>query len=200
MITLNETNKIINLRNELKIPKDAIVFGRHGGLDTFNLPNLKLKEKENLEFLLLKILKDNENIHFIFMPRPYILNNINHDRLHYIETSIDPIIKKSFINACDAMIHCQILGESFGISVLEFSRMNKPVITWNGGTMKQHLLNLENKAILYNTYEELYNILVNFKKENYDKGEMYYWNVALPKFNDINVMEKFNNVFLKQLY
>jgi glycosyltransferase involved in cell wall biosynthesis len=194
MITLEKKGEMIDLRSKLKIPKEAIVFGRHGGYDTFNLPNLKE--------LILKVLNKgndgNENIHFMFMPKPYILHDVIHPRIHYIEPSIDHIVKRSFINACDAMIHCQILGESFGISVLEFSSFNKPVITWSQGTMRQHLRNLENKVILYNTQEELYNILINYKKEKYNKDNNY-WNMALPKFNDINVMEKFKKVFLEPL-
>jgi glycosyltransferase involved in cell wall biosynthesis len=183
-------NKMIDLRTILKIPKKAIVFGRHGGIDTFNLPNLKE--------LILKILTDDENIHFMFMPKPYILYNTNHPRIHYFQISIDPLIKISFINSCDAMIHCQQLGESFGLSVLEFSSMNKPVITWSQGIMRQHLLNLGDKGILYNTMEDLYKILINFKRKDYNKGENY-WNVT-TKFIDVNVMEKFNNIFLKYLF
>jgi len=70
MITLGKKGKMIDLRKQLNISKDAIVFGRHGGLDTFNLPNF---DKNPLGFLIQKVLNDNINIHFIFMPKPYIL-------------------------------------------------------------------------------------------------------------------------------
>lgn len=195
MITLTDQNKTIDLRKELNISKEAIIFGRHGGADTFNLP---IFNNPSLVETLLKILNDNPNVYFAFMSRPYILNNINHPRILYFNVNIEPIVKRSFISMCDAMIHCQILGESQGLSVLEFSAMNKPVITWNGGQKIQHLDNLGNKAILYNNMEELYNILTTFKKENYNRGDNY-WNVALPRYNDINVMKKFDQVFLKPL-
>jgi hypothetical protein len=189
---LRENDGTNNLRKCKNIPKEAIVFGRYGGKDTFFLPKI--------DEVLLKVVNNNSNIYFIFMPAPYVLEKIKHPQIIFHEPPrIDNFDKRKFIETCDAMIHCQILGESFGLSVLEFSSLNKPVITWNGGVMKQHLLNLKDRAILYNTSEELYNLLVNFKKENYNKGENY-WNMALPKFNDINVMEKFENVFLKSLY
>lgn len=195
MISLMESPKVIDLRTRLNIPKEAIIFGRHGGADTFSIP---IFTNPSLVETLLKVLNNNPNVYFAFMSRPYILNNINHPRILYFNVNIEPIFKRSFINMCNAMIHCQILGESQGLSVLEFSCLNKPVITWNSGQMIQHLKNLRDKAILYNNMEELYNILVNFKKENYDKGDNY-WNVALPKYNDINVMKKFDQVFLEPL-
>ena len=58
-------------------------------------------------------------------------------------------------------------------------------------------MNLGDKAILYNTFEELYNLLVNFgvslTKE--DKEDRINWDIT-EKFSDQNVMKKFNNVFL----
>lgn len=207
IIKNNQTN---NLRKILNIPENAIVFGRHGGLDTFHLTfnseeNIitmdMINNKTKLVELLLKVLNDNQNIYFLFMPKPYILYKVNHPRIISLNISIDPLVKSSFINTCDAMIHCQNMGESQGISVLEFSSHNKPVITWNGGKMKQHLINLGDKAILYNTFEELYNLLVNFevnKEENKDKEnkeDRVGWDIT-EKFSDQNVMKKFNDVFL----
>ena len=196
MITLMENKSpIVDLRKKLKISKEAIVFGRHGGLDTFNLTLSSKGNNISVNDVILKVLNDNPNIYFIFMPQPYILMNTKHPRIFYINPSIESVVKMSFINTCDAIIHAQILGESQGISILEFSVMNRPVITWNGGTLKQHLENLGDKAVLYNTMEELYNILVNFKKENYKNKD---WNVT-SKYNDVNVMKKFNQVFLEPL-
>ena len=196
MITLNPNEKTIDLRKQLKIPKQAIIFGRHGGLDTFSLPSFN---NPSLVETLLKVLNDNPNIYFAFMPRPYILNNVNHPRVLCFDVSIDPFVKRSFIDMCDCMIHCCWMGESFGISVLEFSAMNKAVITWNGGTLKQHLKNLGDKAILYNDMSELYNILTTYKKENnISLGVNKNLNVAL-KYNDVNVMKKFDKVFLQPI-
>ena len=48
-----------NLRNELQIPQDAIVFGRYGGMDDFNINIAKnaIKNYINLD----------TNVYFLFM-------------------------------------------------------------------------------------------------------------------------------------
>ena len=173
-----------DLRKELNIPKNSIVFGRHGGKDTFNLGNLS--------DVIINILKEREDIYFIFMPRPIILENINHPRIRYLYVSIDPIIKRKFIDTCDCMIHSQVLGETQGISVLEFSYCNKPVLTWNGGNVKQHLKNLGEKAIVYNSLEELYTLLKNIKKEEL-KGKNWRTNI-LDEYTPKNIMKKFKEL------
>lgn len=195
MITFNPNGPIIDYRKDKNIPDTAIVFGRNGGMDTFNnVPNdISVKD------VILKVLDNNQNIHFAFMPCPYILMDVKHPRIHYFDNDgWDSVKQRSFMNMCDAMLHSSFMGETFGISILEFSVMNKPIITWNGGTFKQHIDNLGKKGILYNNMKELYDILVKFKKENYDKGKDY-WNVALPKYSDINVMKDFDRVFLDPL-
>lgn len=174
-----------DFRQQLGIPKDAIVFGRHGGADTFDLQMAK--------DAILQILTSRPNIYFIFAVRPTLLKDINHPQLKFIEAFTDPKIKRRFINTCDAMIHGVSLGESFGISVLEFSYCNRPVITWNGFLWHgQHLANLGDKAILYNSYDELLNILLTFRKEDYVNVD---WNVTQP-FTPEKVMAQFDKVFL----
>ncbi len=156
IVTMHKTND--NLREILKIDKNDVVFGRHGGTDTFNFPNI-------LEIIKI-ILENIPTVHFLFLPGPLILQDFKHSRIHCLEPSIDGVFKRKFINTCDAMIHCSLLGESFGLSVLEFSYCNKPVITFNGGVFNnkentQHLKFLGDKALTYNTSQELLNILKN---------------------------------------
>ncbi len=183
IITMDNDNN--NLRKQLNIPDNAIVYGRHGGSDTFNISFVKEA--------ILEVLK-NDNIYFIFAVRPLMLDDINHERVIFTKPFVDTKLKRQFINTCDAMIHGCSLGESFGISVLEFSKCNKPVITWNGGEWnKQHLFHLGDYAIKYKNKEELVNILTN-KLENKD-----YSRVATP-FTPENVMRQFRDVFLKNIY
>lgn len=186
-------NHIVNLPNNitenyrkfLDIPEEAIVVGRHGGSDTFNIDFVKN--------VILKVLDDCPNIYFLFCVRPAIMNNVEHKRIKYLQSFSDPKIKRKFINTCDAMLHACSLGESFGLSILEFSYCNKPVITWNGGSWhKQHLKNLGDKAILYNNEEELYKILSNYKRDEYINKD---WNVT-SKFSPEKIMMQFKNVFL----
>ena len=61
------------------------------------------------------------------------------------------------------MLHACNLGESNGLSILEFSYCNKPVITWSGAAWhNQHHINLGDKAIIYNDKESLERILNNY--------------------------------------
>jgi hypothetical protein len=65
--------------------------------------------------------------------------------------------KTKFINTCDAMIHARQMGETFGLSIAEFSITNKPIITCLCGDL-EHVHILGDKAILYRSVEELLHI------------------------------------------
>ncbi len=187
-----------DMRRELNIPRGAVVFGRSGGKDTFDLSIAKEA--------ILKVLREDENVYFIFIPRPYLLEGVDHPRIKYLEVEADLEKKRKFINTCDAMIDAQSLGNSFGLSVGEFSFCGKPIVTFNGGVFngkvnQQHLKILGNKALKYNNVEELVYILKNFKrvKEQKEKdvgikneGE---WN-AYNEYSPDKVMKKFSSVFL----
>jgi hypothetical protein len=82
-------------------------------------------------------------------------------------------------------------GETFGLTCGEFSICQKPVITWNGSREREHLLILKDKAVTYNTPDELYNILKTFTKNTYDVSENGYM-----FYNPQNVMEIFKKVCL----
>lgn len=176
-----------NLRFDLNIPDNSFVIGRHGGLDTFYLPDI--------DKIVSYILNNYENVYFLFMPRPDILKGVNHKRLITIDPIIDLQDKRKFIETCDILLHAQILGETQGLSILEFAFCNKPVVTWNGGRCQQHLKNLGDKAILYNNYNELINIIDEFIKNNQERKKENLKDIIIP-FTPENVMKKFNEHFL----
>jgi hypothetical protein len=185
MINIPDTQD--SLRDELQIPPDAIVFGRHGGNDTWDLPIAK-------EAVIKVLLQDN-NIYFLFAVRPYILQGLDHPRAIFLDRFTDLTLKRRFINTCDAMIHAQSMGESFGLSCGEMSTANKPVITWNGGQLREHLRILQDKCIRYETAEELYKILVTFNPATIQQAN---WN-AYQDYTPEKVMEQFDRVFLDRL-
>jgi len=170
-----------NMRDELRIPKDAIVFGRYGGLETFDIEWVKKTIKE--------IVKKRDDIFFIFMNTH---NFGDHKNIIYMEGEADLEKKVKFINTCDAMLHARYRGESFGLAIAEFSLRNKPIITWKGQKESDlaHIDLLGETAYYYNDESELYNILINFKKEE-DKN----WN-RYSQFNPKNVMEQFKKIFI----
>lgn len=175
-------------RNELNIPKNAFVLGRHGGTDTFNIPFVKE--------VIIDILKERDDIWFLFCVKPDILDKFTHPRVIYLESFADTRVKRKFINTCDAMIHACTLGESFGLSILEFSFCNKPVITWNNGLWhKQHLENLGNKALLYNNKDDLYDILKSINKTSISSQNYR----ATDEFTAVKIMKQFKDVFINTL-
>lgn len=185
MVTLSETSE--NFRKLLSIPETALVFGRHGGADTFDLDFVK--------DTILHILQTNDNIYFLFAVRPDFLSDISHPRLICLESFSDPLTKRKFINTCSAMLHAQSMGETFGLSIAEFSTANKPVIVWEGGKVQEHLRILGDKCIRYRNREELTQILTNFNDKLSERRD---WN-AYKEYCPENVMRQFNDVFLTPL-
>ena len=134
-----------NLRNELQIPMNAVVFGRYGGYDQFNI--------HYAHNAIIEYINSNENCYFLFMNTEKFYE---HPRIIYLPVNVDVNYKVKFINSCDAMIHARIMGETFGLSIAEFSSKNKPVITSGCGD-SEHIKILGDKAIVYNSkYKKYY--------------------------------------------
>ena len=134
------------------------------------------------------------------VPTPEVLPNIIH--LH------SPLLtredKELFIRTCDAMLHARHDGETFGLSVGEFSIMNRPIITSNKHGEQFHVKVLDDKGIYYSTEEELERIIVGFRSIYLEKskqlgGEKSGWN-AYQSFYPEQVMDKFYSVFLSGEY
>jgi hypothetical protein len=178
MVNLNKHN--LDMRDKYGIPKDAMVFGRHGGLETFDIDFVKEAIKDTVN--------KKKDVYFIFV---YTYKFYNHPQIIHIDSIYDNVEKVKFINSCDAMIHACTLGDTFGLSIAEFSVMNKPVLTWNGGVSQAHLAMLD-KAVKYSNYDEVYYLFNNFKPD-----EMVDYDCYSKKYNPEVVMQKFNNVFIK---
>jgi hypothetical protein len=167
-----------DLRNELGIPTDAIVFGRHGGICNFDIPIVHEAIKDFLNL--------NTNAYFLFLNTAKFYE---HPRIIYLPLNVDIEYKTKFINTCDAMIHARQMGETFGAAVAEFSVRNKPVITCNSGDI-EHLLILGDKAVLYNSKEQLIDIFKNIRTIIQSKDD---WN-AYREYTPEKVMAKFKNL------
>lgn len=182
MVSIYDTTE--DYRSLLGIPNTAKVFGRHGGRDTWDLQMAKEA--------LLRVLSNTSDIYFLFAVRPHNLTNISHPRLICLEAFADPQIKRKFVNTCNAMIHAQSLGEAMGLSIMEFSQANKPIITYNGGKYQEHLRILGDKCIKYNNADELYNILTMFDPPSRN------WK-AYTDYTPDKIMAQFDKVFLDPL-
>lgn len=176
-----------NFREELNIPKDALVFGRHGGKDTFSLSFAKES--------IIEALNRRPDIYFLFLNTDVF---INHPRVIYLNWSSDFKYKSKFVNTCDAMIHARIDGEIFSQAVAEFSIRNKPIITWSPDIVPNHydtghIWVLKDKGIYYKDGHQLLNILLNISKSDITDKD---WDVYKDKYSAQNVMKEFDRLFL----
>ena len=140
-----------NLRDELQIPQDALVIGRHGSADAFDI--------QNARNAVIQYINQDENLYFVLMNTSHFHS---HPRIIYLDMNVDCHYKTKFINTCDAMLHARGHGETFGLSVAEFSVRNKPIITCKCGDL-EHIKLLGDKAILYDSTESLVDIFKNLR-------------------------------------
>lgn len=195
-----------DLRRELNIPADAIVYGRHGGIETFDIPFVKRE--------IYKIAARRSDIYFIFMNTenflikkryfskrrankilgPWLFRKRTMPNIIFLEGSTDIDRKVRFIKTCDAMLHARTQGESFGIACGEFSIFNKPVITCNADWVleRNHIVILKEKGLYYSSANELRGIISRFAKRPSEN-----WDAYTEQFNPKSVMEKFKKVFLE---
>ena len=178
---INLPNIDSNLRSMLNISNDAIVYGRYGGKTTFDI--------DYVHKCIYDIAQKRKDIYFIFANTnrfcPHLKNIIHLDKIINLENKV------KFINTCNAMIHARTEGETFGLSIGEFSIKNKPIITTNLGDCN-HLQILKNKCILYTNYQNLMNVLLTFNKNKIKKKN---WN-AYQYYSPYNVMKIFQNKFI----
>lgn len=170
-----------NLRQSLGIPEDCLVFGRYGGPESFDIPfvlqYLHKCRLPNVVFLFMNTQKFTENHRCFFLPPTASLEE-----------------KRQFINTCDALLHARKRGETFGLTCGEFLLAKKHVITYGHSAEKTHLSIMQDKAIVYNTVEELDYIIKNFTtlrtEIDLDSDNPY------EPYSPENVMKIFKEVYL----
>ena len=182
MVNLPDINS--NMRKELNIPDNAIVFGRHGGMTQFNI--------NYVHQVVDKITDEFPNVYFLMVNTDKFCrekpNIIHHEKI------IDLHKKVEFINTCDAMIHARQMGETFGAAVSEFSMRNKPIITCIGSD-NEHINILKDKCFIYNDPSSLYNIFKHFVS-NINEIRNKDWN-QYKNYTPEKIMDKFNELFIQ---
>jgi hypothetical protein len=170
-----------NMRAELGIPNDAIVFGRHGGYDTFDIPFAREVVKE--------VAQSNPNIYFIFMNTDHVcdLPNVIH-----LPKTIDTELKQKFINTCDAYLHARTHGETFGLAVAEFAISDKPILSCTVCSDDAHFRILGDKVYKYTTKNDLIELLTTFRP-----GQMDMTNNGYKQFTVEQVMNAFRRVICR---
>lgn len=177
MIRLPEVES--NYRSSLNIGKEAIVVGRYGGLDSFDI-SFVFNNVRNI----LDIRKD---IYFVFCNTPSF---IEHEQVIFLNSFATLEEKVKFLNTCDGFLHARSRGETFGLSILEAMYKNLPIFTFGQSYETNHLDLLNGQGYIYNNEQELHNHFKNFTKQKIEyKNTKDY----LPEI----VIEKFIDVFLK---
>lgn len=174
-----------NLRGQLGIPETAIVFGRYGGLDTFNI-----RFCMNIIIWLVNIRRD---LYFLFINT---VEFYRHPQIFYLPKITSDEDKNRFIQTCDAHLECGTLGHSFGLAIAENSVNNKPIIAyrpepntlWNTA----HLEILGENGLYFKDEDEFKNILSKFKPSDYKNRDMNFYKDYTPE----KVMAIFKTVFI----
>lgn len=158
MISLKPSKTNDNMRKMLNIPDNAIVFGRHGGMDTFNI-NFVMEN-------IIKIVNEYKNIFFVFVNT---FNFYNHNQIIFLDKIIDDDIKNKYISTLDAYIEAGTLGHSFGIACGEASINNKPIILYDSPNLwnRAHIDIIGDKGLYFTDSESFYKIITEFDPKNY---------------------------------
>jgi len=170
-----------DLREDLNIPNDALVLGRNGGFETFDISFVKeaIDEVINLR----------SDLWFVFQCTEKF---IDHPRIIFLPCSNNIEYKTKFINTCDAMLHARTVGESFGMACGEFSIRNKPIITWYSSIERSHIDILGLVGIYYVNKSDITNILLNISKSDINNK---YWNCYTDYCPEL-VMKKFHEIYI----
>ncbi|MBX7138571.1 MAG: hypothetical protein K1X83_11375 [Oligoflexia bacterium] len=169
------------LRSELGIPTEALVIGRHGGDQTFDIPFVQ-KLVENFAAA-------HPETYFLFLnTKPFCSPRSN---LIFLPGIFDLQYKDAFISSCDAMLHARARGETFGLAVAEFAIAGKRVLTWAGSVEKAHFAFLDPEDAMYADYDALWLALERLQPRIAP--------IVRPKmleYSAENVMSRFKAVFI----
>ena len=157
--------------------KDKFIIGWYGG-DNFELPFSKQA--------VIDVAKERDDVVFLFMNCTPFTSESN---IYFIKGTTNLDEKVAFINTCDVMIHSRERGETFGLTVAEFSTFGKPIITYSNSPERNHINILGDNGIYYTNYSDLYKILseINSSVKGYN---------CYTDFTPEKVMNKFKEIFL----
>lgn len=178
MVYVEETTD--SFREELGIPPDATVIGRHGSYDSFDI--------SFVHTAIPKILDAHPNTYFVTMnTKPFA----THPRIIYLPRTTDLRVKRKFTNTCDVMLHARTRGETFGLACGEFALSKKPIVTYSHSPERAHIDILGEKCSLYSTEQELCAL--------FDTNA---WNIDMTtngymQYTPETVMRVFRDVFLQ---
>jgi hypothetical protein len=180
-VDLPEPNE--NLRKAWGIPADAIVGIRLGGMEKFDI--------EWVKETVLQVLKRKKNYYFIFINTQKFAS---HPRIIFLPAIIIKQHKVNALSSADFFLHARIMGESFGMAILEAMRLRIPVFAWEGGRDLHHT-QLLSKDSLYKSPSDLLEKLIKVKEY---KDIVFNYEKSL-EFTKEKVIDKFERVFIRSI-
>ena len=125
-----------------------LVLGRHGGIDTWNLPFVTR--------VVMDTVRKRSDIGFIFMnTNPFD----DHPSIKFIDGTASDSNLDLYFRCTDAMIHARWEGETFGLACAEFLVRKKPIITWSGSRERSHFWLADKSILTYNNQYDLASLL-----------------------------------------
>jgi glycosyltransferase involved in cell wall biosynthesis len=170
-----------DLRAELGIPDDAVVFGRHGGYREFNIGFVKAA--------IERVIDERDDVYFLFVNTEPFAES---PRILHLPTITDRETIRAFINTCDYMLHAQFWGETFGLAPAEFAVCGAPVLTFAATKGRGHLELIDDELRLdYSTEQDVLALLRTLPRRREPVASSLGARLSPPV-----VMERFRDVFL----
>lgn len=172
-----------DLRAELGIPEDAVVFGRHGAFRSFSIPWVRSAIEEALP--------RRADLWFLFLNTERF---VDHPRVRFVELTVDRHLIRAFVNSCDYMIHGRREGETFGIAVAEFALSGVPILSCSTTEGLAHFELVPPELMLgYRTPTELMALLLSLPRRPPTPASGA---AVAERFSSSSVAEEFIRVFL----
>lgn len=174
------------LRNLLRIPAEALVFGWYGGFDAWDVAGTAIiadvARLRQDAFFLLQNFPPQELPAVAGIPNIIVLN-----------ATSSMYRKSSFLQAIDVFMHTREIGETFGLCVAEASILQRPIITSAVTPQRAHLDILGNRNYRYRDMREFRDLLMTLRPETLMRHP--FRNHYKP-FSPLAIMDVFNREFL----
>jgi hypothetical protein len=152
IVRVSKAKKPPSLRAELGIPENAIVYGRIGGFETFDVPFVR--------DVVRRVSAKKDIIYFLLVNTdPKGLENLGN--VKFFKATRDDAWKKRFFEACDYFLHARADGETFGVACGEFALCDKPTISYAHSPDREHFTILGDKIVPYADADDLERILLD---------------------------------------
>lgn len=184
-VILDDTKE--DLRDYLGIPANAIVIGRHGGYEEYNLPWVHQ--------IVYSIAQQRPDIYFIYLNTKRFCPPIKN--IIHIEGTTNLVEITKFLNTCTLALQARDMGESFGVANAECMSLDKPVFAYRGtaGDQNQSIM-IGDDYYLYDNPQDLINKLNRYLSSGIVEQPGYF-SSKVATYSIENIMEnQFGPVFL----